>query len=49
MWDISENFHIHKNLGYGTKYDGDNLKLNLCCSCIEEIIDNCTISPIEEN
>lgn len=47
MWDDAEGFRMHRQLGYGTKYDGDILELDLCCSCIETIIDSCTISPLE--
>lgn len=49
VWDIQECFQINRPLGYGTKFDGDTLQLDLCCSCMEEIIDSCVISPIIEN
>lgn len=49
MWDENEHFHIYTKFGYGTKFDGDELQLDLCCSCIEELVDSCTISPIIEN
>ena len=49
IWDTSEHFHIYAKCGYGTKFDGDDLELDLCCSCVEELIDNCVISPIKEN
>lgn len=48
IWDTQENFSLWRSLGYGTKYDGDTLKLKLCCKCMEEIIDSCLISPIIE-
>lgn len=48
IWDIQECFQINRSLGYGTKYDGDSLNLNLCCECMERLIDMCTISPINE-
>ena len=44
--DINSEFTIHKDLGYGTKYDGETLDLKLCCDCMEEIIDSCRFSPI---
>ena len=47
MWDNEECFRIHRKLGYGTKYDGDILELDLCCSCTETIIDSCAISPLK--
>ena len=48
MWDAQENFSIHRKLGYGTKYDGDTLELDLCCDCIEKIVEECKVSPIIE-
>lgn len=48
-WDYIENFKLKKErLGYGTKYDSDRLDLDLCCSCVEQLIDDCKISPISE-
>lgn len=46
IWDTQEDFSINRRLGYGTKYDGDELQLDLCCDCMEKIIDECKISPI---
>ena len=39
-------FSTYKKLGYGTKYDGCTMMLRVCCNCVEEFIDKCTISPI---
>ena len=36
--DMQENFSIHSQLGYGMKYDGCKLELDLCCKCMEQII-----------
>lgn len=48
LWDEQENFSINRHLGYGTKYDGSLMRLNLCCDCAERLIDECTISPIHD-
>lgn len=49
-FDIQECFYIESDyLGYGTKYDGDRLRIDFCCKCMEEIIEQCVISPITEN
>lgn len=48
LWDTQEDFSIHRQLGYGTKYDGDYLDIRLCCSCMEELIEKCSVSPIIE-
>lgn len=39
IWDRQENFSINGICGYGTKYDGSKIQLNLCCDCMEELID----------
>lgn len=48
IWDTQENFSIKRSLGYGTIYDGDKLDINLCCECMEKLIEECAISPIIE-
>lgn len=49
FWDTQEDFSIERNLGYGTKYDGSILELDLCCECMEKLIEDCVISPISDN
>lgn len=49
LWDTQEDFSIMKRLGYGTKNDGGILDLHLCCQCMDELVDECDISPIEED
>lgn len=49
MWDEAEGIKLSRCMGYGTKYDGDRLRLNLCCKCFETLISECLISPIEIN
>lgn len=46
IWDRQENFSINGICGYGTKYDGSKIQLNLCCDCMEELIDACVVSPV---
>lgn len=49
MWDEQEMFAIEKDrLGYGTVYDGSRLNLKLCCRCMEHLIKDCRVNPIEE-
>lgn len=47
-WDKQEAFRIYRELGYGTKHDGSKLELDLCCSCMDVLIEECAISPIVE-
>lgn len=48
MWDEQEDFSIHRHCGYGSKYDGSIINLDLCCDCFDEFISSCAISPIVE-
>lgn len=47
IWDLNERFSMHRRMGYGSKYDGDSLELDLCCECMDKLIESCTISPVE--
>lgn len=49
IWDIQEDFSIYKHMGYGTEHDGESLELDLCCDCMEKIIKECVISPLNED
>lgn len=44
--DIQEELSLHTTLGYGSKYDGHTIQLDLCCDCLDELIESCKISPI---
>ncbi len=52
LWDEQENFCFDHHIGYGSKYDGDKVRLNLCCDCFDKVIDTiipmCKESPIVE-
>lgn len=50
IYDKMEDFKLHKpKIGYGSKYDCDELRLNLCCDCMDAFIDSCAVSPIIEH
>jgi len=46
MWDEQENFCFEHRVGYGSKNDGDVVRLKLCCGCFDRIID--IISPMSK-
>lgn len=52
VWDEQEDFSISRNVGYGSKFDGDHIHLDMCCDCfdklMDELIPKCAISPVEE-
>lgn len=47
-WDMQENFHIHTSVGYGSKYDGEEIDLRMCCECFDYLVDSCAVSPVKE-
>lgn len=52
-WDKKEWFGLHTRVGYGSKFDGDGIDLDLCCECFDKLMDKliseCKINPIVEN
>ena len=45
-WDINNDIHIHKRIGYGSIHDGSMLGLRLCCDCLDRLIYLCRVNPI---
>ena len=48
MWDIQEDYSIHKTCGYGSRYDMETIDLHLCCDCFDKIVSSCKASPVLE-
>lgn len=48
FWDQQQEFSIHKRLEYGSIYDGETIRYQLCCDCIDRAIDECAVSPIKD-
>lgn len=46
IFDKKAGFSLHKKIGYGSRYDGDTLELDMCCDCMDGLIESCAISPI---
>ena len=49
MWDEQEDFSIRSIIGYGSKYDGEEVELDLCCECMDALIASCKINPIKND
>lgn len=53
LWDEQESFGFQHHVGYGSKFDGDRIHVDLCCDCFDDMMDTyilpkCKISPLEE-
>ena len=52
-YDEQESFGIHTRVGYGSRFDGDSIDLDLCCECFDklmyDLILQCKINPVIEN
>ena len=46
--DMTGGIRIAHFLGYGSIHDGNHLTLDLCSDCLDNLIDSCKISPLEE-
>lgn len=50
--DSYSQFGIKTTPHYGSKYDSDNIHLDLCCDCFDNLMDyiipKCKLSPIKE-
>ncbi len=40
---------INDQLGYGSKYDMEDLQLDLCYNCLDMFIDSCKIKPVTDH
>lgn len=48
FFDIQQDFAIHRQVCYGSIYDGEHVDLHLCCECFDKVVADCKINPIEE-
>lgn len=46
FWDTQENYNIFTHCGYGSKYDGEIVDLDICCDCFDRLVEGCVISPV---
>ncbi len=46
VFDEQQAFSFDQDIGYGSKFDGMHLNLDLCCSCMDSIIEKCKIRPV---
>lgn len=45
-FDLQQEFYYHKELCYGSEHDGDTVEIDLCCDCIDDLINSCKVSPV---
>lgn len=38
-WDYRENFGMDYRCGFGSKHDEEHIKMDICCSCFDKIMD----------
>lgn len=47
FFDTQEDFTHTGTIQYGSKHDGEQINLHICCSCMDKIIESCKITPIK--
>ena len=40
-------FTADLGIGYGSKYDGETIRIDLCTDCIDRLIETCVVSPLQ--
>lgn len=48
LFDLQNDFTIHKKIEYGSIYDGCTADLHLCCNCFDALAEECKVFPISE-
>lgn len=48
VFDLQQDFTIHKKIQYGSSYDGCRVHFQLCCDCFDKAVEQCKVNPIEE-
>jgi len=49
VFDMDNDYSMAKKIGYGSVHDGDDIKLNLCSNCLDNLISMCKITPLIKN
>lgn len=47
LYDLQQDFTLHKQIEYGSMYDGCYVHYQLCCDCFDKAVAECKVSPIE--
>ncbi len=37
-WDNQARFGLHYDVGYGSKYDGERINIDMCCDCFDKLM-----------
>lgn len=48
VFDLQQDFTIHKKIQYGGSYDGCQVHYQLCCDCFDKAVEQCKVNPIKE-
>ena len=48
-YDLEQGIGLGGRLKYGSVHDGRRYALDLCCDCFDNILDQCVISPLEDD
>lgn len=41
-----QGFAVFGDIGYGSKYDGESIRMRICQDCMDKLIESCAVSPI---
>jgi hypothetical protein len=46
-FDLQGDYSLHSAAGYGSAHDGNEVHLQLCSKCFDEIVNRCAVSPVK--
>lgn len=46
VFDLQQDFTIHRKVEYGSVYDGCEIELRFCCNCFDSLVKRCRVTPI---
>ena len=39
VWDQQEGFGFDRHIGYGSKFDGEHIRVDMCVECFDEMME----------
>lgn len=46
VYDEQHDFRLVRRLCYGSAHKGQDMELDLCCKCMDGLIEKCEITPL---
>ena len=44
-FDVRNGLSYEKTMSYGSRFDFEHVRLDLCCECLDNLLESCVVSP----